>query len=96
MDALDKHCHTPLLLATSRGAWRTASFLIQRGASHGLKDDKNRNLMHLMVLSGGNVNILGVDISAVNTFFFFSRELVASLYVIAIDRTHLCDWIPEH
>ena len=68
VDALDKHCHTPLLLATSRGAWRTASFLIQRGASHVLKDDKNRNLMHLVVLSGGCVNILGVDISAVNKF----------------------------
>ncbi|XP_072016502.1 transient receptor potential cation channel subfamily A member 1-like isoform X2 [Amphiura filiformis] len=63
MDAFDKHCRTPLLLATSRGAWRTASFLIHRGASHTFKDDQSRNLMHLMVLSGGNINILGVEIS---------------------------------
>ncbi|XP_072017055.1 transient receptor potential cation channel subfamily A member 1-like [Amphiura filiformis] len=63
LDAIDKNGRTPLLLSTSRGAWRTASFLIQRGASHMNKDDQSRNLMHLIVLSGGNINIFGVEIA---------------------------------
>ncbi|XP_072017056.1 transient receptor potential cation channel subfamily A member 1-like [Amphiura filiformis] len=63
LDAIDKNGRTPLLLSTSRGAWRTASFLIQRGASHMNKDYQSRNLMHLVVLSGGNINIFGVEIA---------------------------------
>ncbi len=62
---MDKNKRTPLLLSTCRGAWRTASFLIQKGALYTHKDDQDRNLLHYTVLSGGNMDVFCVDLTKV-------------------------------
>lgn len=49
----DKERRSPILLAASRGCWRTVHVLIKAGANILLKDITQRNLLHLIIINGG-------------------------------------------
>ncbi|XP_063062573.1 transient receptor potential cation channel subfamily A member 1b [Engraulis encrasicolus] len=47
IDAIDCKGLSPLLLATSCGAWRAVAFLLSKGANVKIKDKEGRNFLHL-------------------------------------------------
>ncbi|XP_033856922.3 transient receptor potential cation channel subfamily A member 1-like [Acipenser ruthenus] len=49
IDSLDCESHSPLLLATTCGAWRTVELLVRKGANVKLKDSCGCNFLHLAV-----------------------------------------------
>jgi transient receptor potential cation channel subfamily A protein 1 len=55
INSTDKENRSPLLLAGSRGAWRTVHTLIRLGANISLRDDNNRNVLHLIIMNGGRL-----------------------------------------
>lgn len=52
----DKDGRTVLLLASARAAWKSVKALIRRKAKIDHKDSYNRNLLHHIVMNGGDVN----------------------------------------
>ncbi|XP_075228695.1 transient receptor potential cation channel A1 [Lycorma delicatula] len=56
INALDKERRSPLLLAASRGGWRTVLALIHLKANIHLKDSNHRNILHLVVMNGGRLD----------------------------------------
>lgn len=61
VNAVDSQKRTPLLLAASKGAWKTVHLLLESGADISLKDNKNRNFLHLAIKYGGKLNQFGVQ-----------------------------------
>ena len=59
IDTKDRQCRTPLLLATARGAWRAVRALLEREADFTLTDCDKRNVLHLALLHGGNLDFFG-------------------------------------
>ncbi|CAB3379362.1 Hypothetical predicted protein [Cloeon dipterum] len=55
MNVVDKERRSPLLLAASKSGWRTVKTLTQFGANIHLKDSSLRNVLHLIVMNGGNL-----------------------------------------
>nr|QDR50963.1 Transient receptor potential cation channel A1 [Heliconius melpomene] len=55
INPLDKERRSPLLLAASRAGWRTVHKLITLGADVELKDINSRNVLHLVVMNGGDL-----------------------------------------
>ncbi|CAK1554642.1 unnamed protein product [Leptosia nina] len=55
INPLDKERRSPLLLAASRGGWRTVHMLIRLGANLELRDINMRNVLHLVVMNGGRL-----------------------------------------
>lgn len=55
INALDKENRSPLLLAASRSGWQTVKTLVQLGANIHLKDSNQQNILHLIVIRGGNI-----------------------------------------
>lgn len=49
----DKEKRSPVLLAASRGGWRTVFILLRKGCDPTLKDINNRNLLHWIIINGG-------------------------------------------
>uniref|UniRef100_A0A8C4X6L4 Transient receptor potential cation channel, subfamily A, member 1b n=1 Tax=Erpetoichthys calabaricus TaxID=27687 RepID=A0A8C4X6L4_ERPCA len=49
IDSIDCECHTPLLLATSCGAWKSVEFLVLKGANVKKKDSAGCNFLHLAI-----------------------------------------------
>ncbi|XP_048121828.1 transient receptor potential cation channel subfamily A member 1b [Alosa alosa] len=47
IDCIDCKGLSPLLLATSCGAWRAVAFLLSKGANMKIKDEEGRNFLHL-------------------------------------------------
>ncbi|KAJ1525322.1 hypothetical protein ONE63_010144 [Megalurothrips usitatus] len=58
VNAKDKESRSPLLLAASRGGWRTVIALIRLGANIRVKDSNSRNVLHLVVMNGGRLDEL--------------------------------------
>ncbi|XP_073975399.1 transient receptor potential cation channel A1 isoform X5 [Rhodnius prolixus] len=56
INCLDKEKRSPLLLAGSRGGWRTVLTLIKLRANIRLKDSSDRNVLHLVVMNGGRLD----------------------------------------
>ncbi|XP_036375405.1 transient receptor potential cation channel subfamily A member 1-like [Megalops cyprinoides] len=50
IDCVDCKGHSPLLLATSCGAWKTVEMLVSRGANLKIKDKFGCNFLHIAVL----------------------------------------------
>ncbi|XP_012671527.2 transient receptor potential cation channel subfamily A member 1b [Clupea harengus] len=48
IDCIDCKGLSPLLLATSCGAWRAVAFLLSKGANIKIKDKEGRNFLHLV------------------------------------------------
>ncbi|KAF6200611.1 hypothetical protein GE061_005054 [Apolygus lucorum] len=55
VNPLDKEKRSPLLLAGSRGGWKTVLTLIRLKANIHLKDANDRNVLHLVVMNGGRL-----------------------------------------
>ncbi|XP_052124275.1 transient receptor potential cation channel subfamily A member 1 isoform X3 [Frankliniella occidentalis] len=62
VNAKDKESRTPLLLAASRGGWRTVIALIRLGANIRVKDSNSRNVLHLVVMNGGRLDELAATV----------------------------------
>lgn len=43
------------MLAASRSGWKTMKTLVQLGADIHLKDSNQRNILHMIVTRGGNI-----------------------------------------
>lgn len=63
INALDKEHRTPLLLAASRGGWRTVNTLIRLGANIQLKDVNSRNVLHLVIMNGGRLEDFAEEVT---------------------------------
>ena len=53
IDPKDKECRTPLLLAAAKRSWNCVNTLLEKGANRGVKDVRNRNILHLIIKNGG-------------------------------------------
>ena len=53
MDIKDADGMTPVLVAASRGSWFSVAALLRSGASILERDDRNRNILHLIISIGG-------------------------------------------
>ncbi|KAK6492048.1 transient receptor potential cation channel subfamily A member 1-like [Huso huso] len=62
IDSLDCESHSPLLLATTCGAWLTVELLIQKGANVKLKDSCGCNFLHLAVQQPKGLKNISEDI----------------------------------
>ena len=56
MNVLDKERRSPLHLAAFRNGWRTMRSLMRLGASISLNDNDNRNVLHAIVIHGGELD----------------------------------------
>ncbi|CAH1773894.1 unnamed protein product [Owenia fusiformis] len=55
--AKDKEGRTPLLLAASKCSWKTVDVLLNFKSCLGLKDDNQRNFLHLAIMNGAKVEM---------------------------------------
>lgn len=67
INALDKEKRSPLLLAASRGGWRTVHVLIRLGANIYLKDVNHRNVLHLVIMNGGRLEDFAKEVCKVES-----------------------------
>lgn len=75
INPLDKENRSPLLLAASRGGWRTVLTLIRLKANILLKDSNHRNVLSLVVMNGGRLEDFAKEVIKVRRFFFLSPPL---------------------
>ncbi|KAL4235703.1 Transient receptor putative cation channel subfamily A member 1 [Mactra antiquata] len=59
LNAQDVHERTPLLLASSKGAWMTVNLLLKANADISIKDKENRNFFHIAIKNGVPVELFG-------------------------------------
>ena len=69
INAQDIHDRTPLMLASSKGGWRTVHYLLEQGADISLRDKENRNFLHLAIKNGVPINNFGCNIIKVRILF---------------------------
>ncbi|XP_069127645.1 transient receptor potential cation channel subfamily A member 1-like isoform X2 [Argopecten irradians] len=62
IDAQDSQDRTPLLIAASKGCWRTVQCLIVNNVSISKTDRENRNFLHLAIKFGGRLNEFGAGL----------------------------------
>lgn len=63
INALDKEHRSPILLAASRGGWKTVHTLIRLGANISVKDVNSRNVLHLVIMNGGRLEEFAKEVS---------------------------------
>lgn len=63
INAIDREHRSPLLLAASRGAWKTVLVLIRLGAQITIKDINSRNVLHLVIMNGGRLDEFAREVS---------------------------------
>lgn len=63
INVLDKERRSPLLLAASRGGWKTVLTLIRLGADISMKDVNHRNVLHLVIMNGGHLEEFASEVS---------------------------------
>lgn len=63
INTLDKERRSPLLLAASRGGWKTVHLLIRLGANISIKDVNSRNVLHLVIMNGGRLDEFAAEVS---------------------------------
>ncbi|XP_048113607.1 transient receptor potential cation channel subfamily A member 1a [Alosa alosa] len=61
IDLTDYKGHSPLLLATSCGAWRTVNLLLSHGCNFTVKDMSGCNFMHLTIMQPGGLRNLPTE-----------------------------------
>ena len=61
IDPLDSHGHTPMLLAATKQAWGAVDVLLQAGAKCCIRDQQQRNLLHLIIINGGRLETVVVE-----------------------------------
>ncbi|XP_066508040.1 transient receptor potential cation channel subfamily A member 1-like [Hoplias malabaricus] len=62
IDFIDCKGHSPLLLATSCGAWRTVNLLLSHGADLKVKDKAGCNFLHLAILQPRGLKNLPAEV----------------------------------
>ncbi|KAL2085161.1 hypothetical protein ACEWY4_018481 [Coilia grayii] len=62
IDCIDCKGLSPLLLATSCGAWRAVAFLLSKGANVNIKDKEGRNFLHLATFQPKGLKNIPEDI----------------------------------
>ncbi|XP_017351760.1 transient receptor potential cation channel subfamily A member 1a [Ictalurus punctatus] len=62
IDSTDCKGHSPLLLATSCGAWRSVNLLLSHGADLTVKDKTGCNFLHLAILQPRGLKNLPADV----------------------------------
>lgn len=67
INMLDKEKRSPLLLAASRGGWRTVHLLIKLGSNINLKDVNHRNVLHLVIMNGGHLEEFASEVGKVQS-----------------------------
>ncbi|XP_063697805.1 transient receptor potential cation channel subfamily A member 1 [Culicoides brevitarsis] len=67
LEASDIQKRTPLLLAASRAGWKTVYQLIKMGANIECKDINSKNILHTVVLNGGDLEELVTKITEVHS-----------------------------
>ncbi|XP_033116145.1 transient receptor potential cation channel subfamily A member 1-like [Anneissia japonica] len=63
IDIKDCEGRTPLMLAASRGSWRTVNALISMNADYQLRDIGDRNFLHHAVYNGFSLQLIRSDFS---------------------------------
>lgn len=63
INALDKESRSPLLLAASRGGWKTVHVIIRLGGNIGIKDCNHRNVLHLVIMNGGRLDDFAEEVT---------------------------------
>lgn len=77
MESVDKEGRSVLLLAAARAAWKSVLVLIRLGSDLKHKDNCLRNILHHIVISGGNLDRFTTSlekVSHISSFFFRERE----------------------
>ncbi|KAM4606588.1 transient receptor potential cation channel subfamily A member 1b [Polymixia lowei] len=74
IDIIDCKGNSPLLLATSCGAWRTVALLLSKGANVNVKDRSGCNFLHLAILQPKGLKNLPEDVLQHNSV----KELLSS------------------
>ncbi|XP_069777339.1 transient receptor potential cation channel subfamily A member 1-like [Narcine bancroftii] len=62
LNMIDKESRTPLLWATSQGAWKTVKILVMRGANVKIKNRMGCNFLHLTVMQPRGLQNLSEEI----------------------------------
>jgi len=75
INPLDKERRSPLLLASSRGGWRTVQTLIRLGANIHLKDVNSRNVLHLVVMNGGRLEEFADQVIKVRKCHYLTHSI---------------------
>lgn len=76
MNAVDKEGRTVLLLAGARGSWRSVMVLIRLKANVICHDNCQRNILHHIVISGGNLTQFTNEIAHVNEKFQIQFDFI--------------------
>ena len=93
----DIHERTPLLLASSKGGWRTVHFLLQNKADINIKDKEKRNFLHLAIKYGSTIDKFGCEVIRVTYYSHnsysdddkLSLELLFVNQSVSITKTRL-------
>ena len=87
----DTDNRTPLLLASSKGGWRTVHCLLQNGADISIKDKENGNFLHLLIRYGGCIDKFGVEflkviLFALSKFLTSNRNQALAQVILSWER----------
>uniref|UniRef100_A0A8C5HXM9 Ion transport domain-containing protein n=1 Tax=Gouania willdenowi TaxID=441366 RepID=A0A8C5HXM9_GOUWI len=74
LNSVDCKENTPLLLATSCGAWKSVALLLSKGAKVNVKDRRGCNFLHLAILQPKGLKNLPEDVLQLNSV----KELLGS------------------
>ncbi|XP_031632673.1 transient receptor potential cation channel subfamily A member 1 isoform X3 [Contarinia nasturtii] len=75
LNVLDREYRSPLLLAASRGAWKTVLALIRLGAQISIKDINSRNVLHHVIMNGGRLDEFATEVSRTQFNFQLTQLL---------------------
>ena len=68
MDSQDKEGRTALLLAASKQAWRTVKLLLSHSADLTVRDNRNRNFLHLAIINSAKLQDFGETLFKVRIY----------------------------
>ncbi|KAK4295471.1 hypothetical protein Pmani_031988 [Petrolisthes manimaculis] len=90
VDMVDREHRSPLLLAAAQGGWRSVEVLLSHGADPGIRDTSEKNLLHLVIMSGGSLSdLLQIRLNSTKTWS------QSSLCVMMNEQDKL-GWSPLH
>ena len=96
----DSEGRTPLLVAANRKSWATVSLLLEMNASTDVLDNRNRNILHLIIRNGApnlkfswfqTVSESGLALACINTFIDY---ILKEKYLLGCPR-FVTSWHPK-
>jgi len=85
---VDKERRSPLLLAASKSGWRTVQTLTEFGANIHLKDTSFRNVLHLIVMNGGNLEEFASLVVRVHFRSCMEVENFLLIFLVSYNRSN--------